>query len=38
MDSIIGSIIVGIIAGIIDTLPMILKKMDIALLYFSKTG
>ena len=28
MDSIIGSIIVGIFAGIIDTLPMILKKMD----------
>jgi len=28
MNSIIGSIIVGIFAGIIDTLIMIIKKMD----------
>lgn len=28
MNSIIGSLIVGIIAGLIDAVPMILKKMD----------
>jgi hypothetical protein len=28
MDSIIGSIIIGILAGTVDVLPMIFKKMD----------
>ena len=28
MNSIIGSIIIGIVAGAFDVLPMILKKMD----------